>query len=273
MMHLSIVIPVSNDLRLKKCIESIDENVEVIISLNKASKDIKKLIKNILNNQKYKNKLEIRVCEIGEASIAKAYNNGVRHSSYDKILLMDSDCVFKKGTIRKLDDNLGSNLLSKGRVVFKRNSFITSIIARAREYHTSDQITAYSPPLLFRKRVKKYVGGYYFHPSLCWSEDSEFDMRVKKAGLKISYDPTAVVYHPALSIWSDLRSSFWYGVGRRIGVEVGARDKPVGVFGSFKKYVFKASRNKGYFVGVYLFIWKMSTLFGYNIQKFFKLRG
>lgn len=271
-MQLSIVIPVTNDLRLKNCIESIDENVEVVISLNKPSIEIKKLVKNIIQSQKSKNNLNIVVCKINEASIARAYNNGIEHSSNNKILLMDSDCVFEKETIKKLDNNLGNNLLSKGKVIFNRNSLLTSIVASAREYHTSDKVSAYSPPLLFRKRVKKYIGGYYFHPSLCWSEDSEFDMRVKKENLKISYDPTAIVYHPVLSVWSDLKSSFWYGVGRRIGVEVGVRDKPVGVFGSFRKYVFDASKEKGPLVGIYLFIWKMSTLFGYRVQEIFKLR-
>jgi len=185
---------------------------------------------------------------------------------------MDSDCIFEKETIRKLDTNLGNNLLSKGRVVFGRNSWLTSIIARAREYHTSDKVSAYSPPLLFRKKIREYIGGFYFHPSLCWSEDSEFDMRVNKANLKIAYNPTAVVYHPALSIYSDLKSSFWYGVGRRIGVEVGVRDKPKGVFDSFRKYVFDASKEKGILTGIYLFIWKMTTLFGYHVQEVFKLR-
>lgn len=271
-MKLSIVIPVSNDLRLKRCVESVDEKVEVVISLNKPSRDIKKLVKNIIQSQKSKNFLNIVVCKINKASIAGAYNNGIEHSSYDKILLMDSDCVFEKGTIRKLNNNLGNDLLSKGRVVFERNSWLTSIIARAREYHTSDKVSAYSPPLLFRKKIKKYINGFYFHPSLCWSEDSEFDMRVQKANLKIAYDSTAVVYHPALSIWSDLKSSFWYGVGRRIGVEVGVRDKPKGVIDSFRKYVFDASKEKGLLTGLYLFIWKMATLLGYHAQEVFRIR-
>ncbi|KKQ47857.1 MAG: hypothetical protein US95_C0035G0008 [Candidatus Woesebacteria bacterium GW2011_GWB1_38_5] len=271
-MRISVVIPVSNDLRLINCIESIDESVEVVISLNKASKDIKKLVKNILNNQEFKKFLKIVVCEIKEASIAEAYNNGIKHSSYSKILLMDSDCTFGKETIKKLNNNLGNNFLSKGRVFFKSNSWISHIIARAREYHTSDKVNAYSPPLLFSKKIINYIGGYYFHPKLCWSEDSEFDLRVKKAGLEISYDPTAVVYHPTLSLWSDLKSSFWYGVGRRIGLEVGVRDKPVGVFGSFRKYVGEASKEKGLLVGIYLFIWKMSTLLGYYVQEIFRLK-
>jgi len=272
-MKISIIIPVSNDLKLINCIKSIDENVEVVISLNKASKDIKKLVKDILHNQKLQRYLKIIVCEIDEASIAKAYNNGIKHSSYSKVLLMDSDCVFEKGTIRKLNNNLGNNFLSKGKVIFKSNSWASSVIAKAREYHTSDKVNAYSPPLLFKKTIKKYIKGYYFHPSLCWSEDSEFDIRVKKANLKIAYDPTVVIYHPALNLRSDLKSSFWYGIGRRIGVEVGVRDKPIGVLGSFRKYVLEASKEKGLITGFYLFVWKMSTLLGYHAQKILKLRG
>lgn len=271
-MNVSIVIPVSSDLRLKECIESIDEKVEVVISLNKPSKQIKALVEKLKNSKKFKTKLKFVICEIPEASIARGYNNGIHHSTFDKILLMDSDCIFEKGTIRKLNSNLSNSLLSKGRVVFKRNSWLTSVVARAREFHTSDKVSAYSPPLLFSKKIKKYIGGYFFHDSLCWLEDSEFDKRVQVAKLTISYDSTAVVYHPPLTLLRDLKSSFWYGVGKRIGVELGIHDKPTGLVGSIKKYVFEASKAKGLFSGIYLFIWKVTLLLGYNIQGIFKLR-
>lgn len=274
-MKVSVVIPVSNDLRLKRCIDSVNEKVEVVISLNKPSIRIKEQVIFVLRQKKGKNKyqgINFVVCEIKKQSIAGAYNNGIKHASYDHIFLMDSDCIFGKGCIRKLENNLGNRLLSKGKVIFTANSWITKIVAKAREFHTSDKVNAYSPPLLFSKKIINCIGGYYFHPSLCWLEDSEFDRRVRNAGLKIAYDPTANVYHPPLTLVSDLKSAFWYGVGKKIGVELGIHDKPTGIIGSIKKYIFDVSKEKGVFVGTYLFIWKMSLFTGYFSQSLFKLR-
>ncbi|KKU56443.1 hypothetical protein A3H89_04550 [Candidatus Amesbacteria bacterium RIFCSPLOWO2_02_FULL_48_11] len=274
-MKVSVVIPVSNDLRLKTCVDSIDEAVEVVISLNRPTETIKKLVDKMISQKKraglYPN-ISFTVCEIPYASIAGAYNNGIKSSHFDNVLLMDSDCTFKKKTIKKLFKNLGNNLLSKGKVIFKSNSWITAVVSRAREFHTSDKINAYSPPLLFNKKIKNFIGGYYFHPSLCWLEDSEFDKRVQKANLRISYNPSAVVYHPPLTPFRDLKSAFWYGVGKRIGVELGVHDKPTGFIGSVRKYIFEASKIKGVLSGLYLFIWKMTLLFGYYFQLVMKIR-
>ncbi len=270
-MKVSIVIPVSDDLRITQCIHSIDERVEVVISLNKATRKIREEIKKLLRSKKLSH-LKILTCEISDASIAGAYNHGIETASHRLILLMDSDCVFESGCIRRLYQNLDGNLLSKGRVVFTHNSFLSGVVARAREYHTSDKVSAFSPPLLFDKRIKKFIGNYFFHPQLCWLEDSEFDQRVQKAGLKISYDASAKVFHPPLTPRRDLRSAFWYGVGKRIGVEIGVHERPTGVFGSIRKYIIDASKKKGVLSGCYLFVWKMSLLAGYYAQAVFHLR-
>jgi len=219
----------------------------------------------------YKN-IKFTICQIENASIAGAYNNGIKHSNHENILLMDSDCVFEKGCIGKLYKNIKGCLLSKGKVIFTGNSYVTKIVARAREFHTSDKVSAYSPPLLFKKQIINKIGGYYFHPALCWLEDSEFDKRVQNANLKIAYDESAKVIHPPLSPAQDLKSAYWYGVGKRIGVELGIHDKPTGIIGSISKYIFKASKNKGYLSGLYLFIWKVTLLTGYYVQKLFQVR-
>lgn len=272
---ISVVIPVSNDLKLKDCIDSLKEKAEVIISLNKPSEAVKQQVYYILKQQKeedlYKN-LKFIVCTIKEPSIAGAYNNGIKHATYDLIFLMDSDCVFQKRCIQKLKKNMEGKLLSKGKLVIMSNSFFTRVVAKAREYHSTDEINAYSPPLLFSKKIINYIGGYYFHPSLCWLEDSEFDKRVRNAGLKIAYDPTANVYHAPLSPFTDLRSAFWYGVGKRIGVKLGIHDKPTGVIGSIKKYAIYGSQAKGISVGMYLLVWKTALVTGYFSQVLFRLR-
>lgn len=272
---ISVVIPVSSDTKLEQCINSLQEKAEVVISLNNPSKQIKELVSNLFKLQRekgqYKN-IKFVVCEIPKASIAGAYNNGIKHATGNKIFLMDSDCQFEKDSLSRLEINMKNSFLSKGKVIFMSNSIISNIIARARDFHTSRVINAYSPPLLFSKTIVDKIGGYYFHPSLCWLEDSEFDSRIRKAKLKIAYDPAAVVYHAPLSLFTDLKSAFWYGVGKRIGVEINIHDNPTGVVGSIRKYIFTASKDVGIIVGLYLFIWKLSLLTGYSTQAIFKLR-
>ncbi|MDO8592036.1 MAG: glycosyltransferase [bacterium] len=274
-MNISILIPVSSDLMLKRCIDSIDEKVEVVISLNKPTKEVLEQVEHILYLKRSKKSypgINFKICKIEEASIAKAYNNGINHASQNLVLLMDSDCTFKKGTIRKLAEGIKGCLLSKGRVEFLHNSRVSRIVAKAREFHTSDTISAYSPPLLIRKEVSRHIGNYYFDPALCWTEDNEFDSRVQMADLHIQYDESAVVQHPTLSIARDLKSAFWYGVGECIGVEIGVYRKPRGFIKSIKKYIVSASKTKGLAAGFYLYIWKSTLLIGYYAQKLFRLR-
>ncbi len=266
-MKISIVIAVSNDLRIEKTIKSVDEDVEIVVSLNEPTENIKKLI--------YKLKKEnpnIKTCTIPYLSIAGAYNHAIKHSSYDNILLMDSDCVFEKGCIKRLYKNLKNNKLSKGNIVFTNNNWMEKIVALSREFHTSDFLNAYSPPLLFKKNIKDDIGGYYFHPALCWMEDGEFDFRVQNAKLKISYDPDAKIYHDALTFKKDLKSAFNYGLGRRISAELKIDKKPTGLIKGLSKYLLPGIKKKGFCVGIYLYIWRIVILFGYNYQRIFHIK-
>lgn len=271
-MNISIVIPLRDDRRIETCLASIDETVEVVISLNDPSSEIVKLVNNLKNAYKRTGHISIKICRINYPSIAGAYNNGIKHSSHSKVLLMDSDCVFEKGAIKKMADNLGDSYLSKGRVVFTHNTRVTAMVGRAREFHTSDRVSAYSPPLLFRKAIKNKIGGYYFHPRLSWLEDSEFDRRVSASGLEISYDASAIVHHPPLTPIRDLKSAFWYGVGHQVGYSLGINVQPRGLLRSFYKYVVVGSRSKGVASGLYLMLWKIVLLSGFYTQSLFHLR-
>jgi glycosyltransferase involved in cell wall biosynthesis len=266
-MKISIIIAVSNDLRIEKAIKSIDEDVEIIISLNKPTKDIVDLVSKL----KRKNQ-KIKICTISYLSIAGAYNNGIKHSTYSNILLMDSDCVFEKGCIKRLYRGLKKSPLSKGLVVFRYKSKVEKIISQARDFHCSGRINAYSPPLLFKKNILSKIGGYYFHPALCWMEDGEFDCRVQKAKLPIYFDPKAKIYHDRLNLKTDLKNAFMYGVGWNISSQLKIDNKPSGLIKSISQLLIKGTKEKGFITGVYLYIWKIVILLGYNIQRLFKIR-
>lgn len=209
-MELSIVIPVKNDIRIKNCIQSIDEDVEVVVAMNDPSDDIVKLVK----------ELGVKSTWIKEANLSKAYNAGIEAASFEWVLLMDSDCVFEKGTIKKLYKGSQKAKLSKGKVVFTYDSFQSKVVSKVREFTTSDFCNAFSPPLIINKNIIEDIG-YYFNPLLKWEEDFDFNKRIFEKKIKIYWDKTAVIYHPPLTIRGDLTSAYNYGIGHGIGLNAG----------------------------------------------------
>lgn len=206
----SIVIPCCDDILIKNCLESIDANVEIVVSLNKPSDAVKKIMDNFPG---------VKIIETDKKGIALAYNNGIEAASNEWVLLMDSDCVFLKNTIVKMWAMTMQFQVIKGKIVFQSTGLVSSVIARVREFTTSDMINAYSPPLLFNKKIIEEIG-YYFHPDLVWSEDADFNNRVKTKNIQIGYVPEAIIFHKPIFLVQDIKSAFNYGVGRQIGKEL-----------------------------------------------------
>ncbi len=255
-MKLTILIPVSDDIRIKRCIESIDEDVEIIIIFNFPSKEVKTIIKNL--SEKY----NLLTTEINERNLAKAYNLGTVMALNNNILLMDSDCIFEKNTIKKLQKGMDKNFLSKGRVIYQTSGFISRIIAGLRNYITVDRISAFSPPLIFSKKIKKKIKGYYFYEKLCWIEDAEFNERVQNAKVKISYDSSAVIYHDKLTLKEDLRSSYRYGTGRAIADKEKLFKNEIRR-GNSKDFL-NIFKKKGFLIASYSLVWNIFFRFGYK---------
>ncbi|MBD3249167.1 glycosyltransferase [Candidatus Woesearchaeota archaeon] len=278
-MDLSVIIPVKDDIRIRRCIESIDETVEPVIVLNTPSKDVLEIVKG----------LDATVTEIEDNNLARAYNKGIEASSYDNMLFMDSDCTFDLKTIRKLYDGLKEAPLSKGKVEFASNSWISKVVALSREYHVTDIINAYSPPLAFKKSIKDDIGGMYYNDILFWTEDHEFDQRVQKAGLNLHYDETATIQHGELSPKADLRSSFHYGGGYFEGIKAGIT-QPGFMYGGNKNtlksmgldvlrtlslpaFIADVTKKKNFATAVYMTAWMASFAAGYYSQACFDFLG
>ena len=259
-MDITIVIPVADDIRVKKCIESIDEDCEILIVANRPTSNVN----NILKFLKHKYRNNIRILEINERNLGLARDFGIREAKNDRVLIMDSDCIFKKGTIRLLYQGLEHHKIAKGRVIFLSDSFISNIIKRVREYTTSDKVSAFAPPLAIRKEIIYEIGGYYFDHDIHWVDDAEFDLRVRKNKIKINYIPNAMIYHPPLTIWEDLRSAFRYGYGKRIGVRKGLM---TGV-GAFWVNLPDVIKRKGFLPAFYLILWNIIYTIGFFLQPY-----
>lgn len=276
-MDLSIIVRVKDDVRIKKCIESIDESVETVVVLNTPTNEVREIVSN----------LAVKMVEIGNNNLAKAYNVGIETSTYNNVLLMDSDCVFDKGTIKKLYQGLEEAPLSKGRVIFTHSNIISKIVALSREYHVSDIANAYAPPLAFNKAIRKKLGGYFFDEDLFWTEDHEFNQRVQRAGLPIKFIPDATVRHDEQTFIEDLKSSFNYGAGYFEGIRKGVT-QPCFMYGgnktllgSFAYDLIRAAalpvlfadvtRKKGALPAVFMSVWMTSFSAGYYAQGLFDI--
>jgi len=264
---ISIVIPCSDDILIKNCLESIDANVEIVVSLNKPSDVVKKIMNNFPS---------IKIIETDKKGIALAYNNGIKIAINEWVLLMDSDCVLKKDAIAKMWAMTMQFLVIKGKIVFQSVGLISSVIAKVREFTASDTINAYSPPLLFNKKIIEKID-YYFHPELIWSEDADFNNRVKNKNIQIGYVPEAVIFHKPILLAQDIKSAFHYGIGRQIGKELKIY-KPH----TIKSIVFniitvfintgKLFIKKGLLPALYyFFLWNPAFRAGTFLQKWFKL--
>src|SRR3989344_1168228 len=140
-LDLSIVVADAEDLRIKDCVASIDEDVEVVVSLNGATQQLRKMI----------DTLSVKACLSEERGLAMALNRGIDCARHEKIVVVDSDCYFEKGTVRKLWNSLSSNEMVRGTVIYTHEGILTELVAKARNYHANPQpsqgetIRAYKP--------------------------------------------------------------------------------------------------------------------------------
>jgi glycosyltransferase involved in cell wall biosynthesis len=215
---LTILIPVRRDRRLALCLASIDVECRVLVVLNGATTEFEHWVRTL--------RPDLEVVVSARAGIGHAYNLGLAACRTEYALLMDSDCTFRRGTIGRIRAGLDSAALSKGRVSFSHRSHLSRVIAAYRTYTTSSFVNAFSPPLGLSRAAIELLLGNFFDDELIWAEDLDFDHRVRARGIRIAYDPDAVVVHPALTPAEDLRAAYHYGVGYAVGARKGVFPSP-----------------------------------------------
>lgn len=254
---VSIIIPVCRDERVFECLESIDALVEIIVVLN-GNYD-----KNIV--EKLKAATNIRIYTLEEFNFSKIYNFGIRKASYPNIFFMDSDCIFKSGAIFSLYNKLIDYSITKGKVVFLYDNFIQKIIAKAREFTTSDEPNLYIPGPMFKKDIFDNVG--LFNERIQFASDAEMAARIKSKNIKWLYVPEAEIFHSPLTIKDDLKSAFRYGLGRSQKHIVLNTRRSIPILKEIYFYFIKGAQKKGILVGVYLLFWSIVFNLGYIIGK------
>ncbi|MGA2800303.1 MAG: glycosyltransferase family A protein [Candidatus Micrarchaeaceae archaeon] len=215
------MIPVSSDPKIEECINCINSNkykVEIIVALNAPDLKTAELLDEISKNNK-----SVRRIFIKKKGIGRARDLGCKAAKGKFLMMMDSDCIMKKGSLDLLIDGLSNTDLSKGDVKYLSNDFSTKLIAKVRQGNASNLNNLYTPMIAFRKSIVKKIGGYYFSHNLQWAEDGEFAERAKRVKLTLKKVPSAIAYHKPTSISQDISTAFKYGFGFGIALRSGLR--------------------------------------------------
>ena len=203
---LSIVVPIADDDGISAMLDSIDlAPVEVIAVLNSPT-------------QRARNALagrEVVVVEIPERNLGAACDAGCKRATSDAILLMNSDCILAPGTLRALLDARRPKRVARGVLKFTGETRVSRLVEQLQDEFSLDPVRAFQPGLLIPKDIDTIVG-YYFDTDIHWSEDFELHVRLESAGIGVDLVRSAVIKHSPPKILTKLRSSFRYGIGRRI---------------------------------------------------------
>ena len=206
-MKLSIVIRCCNDFRIFQCINSIDEDVEVIVSLCKNQKIISQL-----------EQMNIKYCIVPKGNLSITSNRGVEIASNEKIILIDSDTTFKKNTIKKVYLELNRINAVNLKIIFltRKNQIFSDLVSKTRSIVNSQNLF-FTPGIAFNTKIIANLGGYLFNEKISFAVDAELNYRMKLNKINFSYLESAIIYHDAESIRHDLNAAYRIGKGVKTG--------------------------------------------------------
>lgn len=222
---ISVIIPVHNsEGTIGKCLESL-ANLEgpspEIIILDDGSTD-----RTLEICQSFKH---IKIIQLTKGGPSRARNIGIELARGQFIAFTDGDCIVDKNWLNELRTcftapdiaSAGGDQLSPcdESVTGKRiQKFLKSIGFVADYVKTGRTLreTEHNPSCnaMYRKSVLQHVG--CFSDSLWPGEDVELDMKIRKAGHRIMFNPNAIVHHYRPSTYrAYARMMIRYGAAQR----------------------------------------------------------
>jgi len=187
-MKLSVIIPNYNGANtIGHTIKSVrsqklDDYEIIVIDDCSTDNSIEKIISQFKSVKIIKNKVN--------KGAAFARNNGIRNSSGELLLFLDSDIILKEGSISKMINECeGKDIIfpkiiySNGKVMYPLNK-------------GHEQYLLISPVFMItRKAIKKLKGSFFDENYKIYGEDTDFFLKCKLMGLKSLYVPDATAIH------------------------------------------------------------------------------
>jgi len=213
--HISVIIPTRNRAQsVKALLDSLEvaacpERVVVeVLVVNNASTD--ETTELLTSESAKRRRFSLRILEETRLGKAHALNLGLANAGGEVVLIVDDDVTVDQMCLTGHAEAYGETefVAIQGRVLpGKDTEGQTADPKRMREYNIP--IVDYGiefreirgltgTNMSFKREVFERVG--FFDPRLGpgtagFSEDTEFSMRIRKAGFKIGYTPHAIVYH------------------------------------------------------------------------------
>jgi hypothetical protein len=259
----SVIVALKDDRRVLRMLESVDENVEVVVVLNGTPPELERELASHASRP-----VVTAIPEVG--NLGAAYNQGASVARGRYLLLMDSDCTFDPGTIRRMAGAATAHPVVKGRVLYGESlGYLSRLTARLREFDEAEFVSAQSPPLIYDARIAAVIGGYHYDPLIRWCEDREFDFRLQLAEIPVIEVPDATIRHDPQPGLTNLRSYWRYGLGEGVGQQTGVFTTPaVPVLwraSDALRSVAQCARSKGLptalFYGLHLLVFHLATLY------------
>lgn len=250
--EISVVICVADDIRIKNMLDSIDENCEVVVVLNGAIKEVKKIV----NKYKKSKIFDLKVVEIPDRNLSKSRNIGTKEAKYKKVVFYDSDCIMTKNSLKNYDKYLDDYLLVDGRVEFKSDNFQSKIISVQRSMGLPGY--ALCPSMGINKDIINQIE-YYFDEDIKWIEDSELNHRTQKCNIEVGVINELTCIHDNLTFKQDLKSAYRYGSGVKTAAKKGLHKKRPTANWNLIIPCFKEK----FLSGIYCIIWNIVYCFGY----------
>lgn len=254
---LSLVICVADDLRIIKLLKTVDIDCEVIIVLNGATKQLKQKVIEFGKSST----LRMKLLEIPERNLSKARNYGIENAMYDKVVFYDSDCLIIKDSLIKFYYMLDNYLLVDGKVFFKQDTYASKVISFTREMGIPGY--ALCPAIGVNKKIKPMVCNYFFDNDIQWIEDSELNIRAKKANIKVGEIKSVTCIHDNLSFKQDLKSAYRYGYGVKKAADKNLHKKRPTANWNLIIPIFRKNKISG----LYYIVWNVIYCIGYFINK------
>ena len=157
---------------------------------------------------------------------AAARNNGANHAVGDIILFSDSDCVPDANWVNEMVKPFEDAKVTAVKGAYRNKQ--KSIVARfaqiefeerfemLKKSESIDMVDTYSAG--FRKDIFLKMGGFDTSFPVANNEDTELSYRMSRLGLKMVFNPDAIVYHlnHPDSVKRYARLKFWRGYWRMV---------------------------------------------------------
>jgi GT2 family glycosyltransferase len=263
-MDLTVVIRCGDDYRVFDCIDSIDEDVEIIVSTSENEKLEAKLrergIKYVLSPRK---------------NLSQTSNIGFNAAKFEKVFITDSDTLFEKTCLKQVYEALDTYKIARAKLRFKVESGIpwSRVVAEARDFVNSLPLV-YTPGVGVRKEVINDIGGFLFDDPVPFAVDADLNFRVHQANVPVAFLKDACIYHVAEGKKHDFKAARRIGEGTAIStfvLEKRGYHVPINALKGVKRSHYGAIlKTKGWKVLFYQMLWDWYYYRGHLTQKWFK---